>query len=764
MNHNDYLDADFLIISLYNIVNGECECGNPECNAKGKHPRMANWQLGVPWSEEQIENMEKFGLFDTGFGALCNGYLVIDIDPRNGGDKSYEQLCKDTGLDYKKESGFVVATGGGGWHIYFKAPEGVKLAKGVKQYPGVDFKSSGFVVGCGSLHASGGVYEAEKGHPCDIDEPPAKLIGLLDQSNYKAEFACSNGAECSTSEIKDMLSHISPDASYEEWVAIGMAIHHSTDGDGLCLWDEWSSGGSTYNRDEMSPKWHSFGKSQDPVTIGTLKKIAEENGYKEPVTFTPTIIDVESKTQQEIPEYDLLDTTWVSLQHPPGLIGKMARHMSDSAFRVDKENLAVGASLYAASISWGMQHQPSKLGMLRQPALNLFVFAVAPSGSGKNHMDNMISRYAEAAGAGMAVHKGIKSEQEIIKNMISNELSAYVIDEWGLMLRKMDPDSKNTAAYLQGVSMVLMNTFSNVGGYLNANSDHTAVEITRLKKLIGECERHVEENNRVELNTAKLKRYKEKLAIIDERGIPSGYIGLYGGTTPETFDSLMTYQMAQTGFVGRALIFEDKDPAPETKFDALEAEIPEHIRHEFISISACGYSDPLRCPYTKEIYFQHEKKKVPYSDECVPAAIQICKYFDHVAKVEANRRNGGFNVIYNRSAELCFKVAWLLAIGDGGKLELKHLQWAFALAKADAEQKLTLVKGNAFQERKERGTELVTKLQNKMSKTVGMTAARARNRFIKFSEEDIQKGLTYLVEEGLAVEDKTGKAVKYFLA
>ena len=85
MNYNDYIDAGFNVFGLNSTVNGACTCGNPNCLAILKHPVASNWQHTPEWSDEQLGNMEEAGHFKTGWGVLCNGYVVIDIDPRNDG-------------------------------------------------------------------------------------------------------------------------------------------------------------------------------------------------------------------------------------------------------------------------------------------------------------------------------------------------------------------------------------------------------------------------------------------------------------------------------------------------------------------------------------------------------------------------------------------------------------------------------------------------------------------------------------------------------
>ena len=51
----------------------------------------------------------------------------------------------------------------------------------------------------------------------------------------------------------ELLSYISPDCSYDEWLKIGMAL--KTEGAPFHVWDDWSSRGSKYHAGEMQSKW-----------------------------------------------------------------------------------------------------------------------------------------------------------------------------------------------------------------------------------------------------------------------------------------------------------------------------------------------------------------------------------------------------------------------------------------------------------------------------------------------------------------------------
>jgi len=147
----DYLDAGFRIFGLHGVdEDGFCACGSDKCNAAYKHPVMSNWQNVPHWSDDQLQAFEQMGHFDTGFGALCSGWLIIDVDAKNGGVDSYQKLLDR--IPEISSCGFIVETGSGGGskHLYFRAPEGCALMQCHNDYQGIDFKSSGFVVCAGS--------------------------------------------------------------------------------------------------------------------------------------------------------------------------------------------------------------------------------------------------------------------------------------------------------------------------------------------------------------------------------------------------------------------------------------------------------------------------------------------------------------------------------------------------------------------------------------------------------------------------------------
>lgn len=72
--------------------------------------------------------------------------------------------------------------------------------------------------------------------------------------------------------VRALLEDHDPDVAYDEWVKVGMALHHELGDDGLTLWDEWSAKGSKYvGIDDLETHWRSFGRHPNPVTLASLR-------------------------------------------------------------------------------------------------------------------------------------------------------------------------------------------------------------------------------------------------------------------------------------------------------------------------------------------------------------------------------------------------------------------------------------------------------------------------------------------------------------
>ena len=81
-------------------------------------------------------------------------------------------------------------------------------------------------------------------------------------------------------QIAKCLEALDPSMAHDDWLHVGMALHHETQGDGFQLWDNWSQGGAQYpSREALEARWNSFGQSgHRPVTARTLLKMTTDAG------------------------------------------------------------------------------------------------------------------------------------------------------------------------------------------------------------------------------------------------------------------------------------------------------------------------------------------------------------------------------------------------------------------------------------------------------------------------------------------------------
>ena len=139
---------------------------------------------GTAWRESEFNPVPDF---KGNYGVCLRPEdLVIDVDPRNGGDESMRMLfhvCK-----IEPEKTLTVRTGSGGLHVYLKKPTDIRVRKKLKEYPGIDFLSVGaYVVGAGSIHPVSKKEYVIESHNGEIASASIDILNLLKRSAMEME-------------------------------------------------------------------------------------------------------------------------------------------------------------------------------------------------------------------------------------------------------------------------------------------------------------------------------------------------------------------------------------------------------------------------------------------------------------------------------------------------------------------------------------------------------------------------------------------------
>jgi len=163
-----YAQRGWSVLPVHTPDGNKCSCGK-NCGSPGKHPRILEWQKNATTDEAKIRQWwAQWPTANIGINPRPSGLLVIDIDPRNGGDDTWHELKIKYGLS---DQTVTSLTGGGGTHLLYKSNGADYKALKVSLGDGVDVqRGDKFIVVPPSLHASGKTYEWElSGHPDDIE-------------------------------------------------------------------------------------------------------------------------------------------------------------------------------------------------------------------------------------------------------------------------------------------------------------------------------------------------------------------------------------------------------------------------------------------------------------------------------------------------------------------------------------------------------------------------------------------------------------------
>src|SRR5437879_5065055 len=119
-----------------------CEMFEPDANGRTKWPRTPHGFKDATTDEAQITAWwTEYPNAGIGMPPGAAGFLVVDIDSYNGGDDSLKMLEDGHGPITAPR----IATGGGGWHYYFRRDE--RFTQGAGHIRGIDFRgTTGYVI------------------------------------------------------------------------------------------------------------------------------------------------------------------------------------------------------------------------------------------------------------------------------------------------------------------------------------------------------------------------------------------------------------------------------------------------------------------------------------------------------------------------------------------------------------------------------------------------------------------------------------------
>lgn len=274
----DYADKGLAVLPCWWIrEDGACACGNAACHAKGKHPIQTLVPRGVLDASKEPAVvagwLAKVPMANWGLAMGLNGLIAIDIDPRNGGDATWEALVTQYG---EPPETWMARTGGGGTHLIFSLPDGMKIPG--KWGAGIDLK-----------HGNGYVLvepSRTQADYCWLDElSPLEgahlepFLGFPESEEAAVVVAPQNVVRMVDSstlaDLRAALAWLDSD-SRETWIKVGHALRQLGPA-GFALWNEWSQLSSKYRPDDQVKRWAGF--SPVEINLETIFFDAQQAGW-----------------------------------------------------------------------------------------------------------------------------------------------------------------------------------------------------------------------------------------------------------------------------------------------------------------------------------------------------------------------------------------------------------------------------------------------------------------------------------------------------
>ena len=171
-----YAELGYAVFPLHAVrADGRCTCGNPDCRNVGKHPRTTHGVKDASTVPALITSWwTRYPDANIGI-AVPAGVVVLDVDPDKGGLESLRGK-------HIPEDAPCARTGGGGFHYWFRLPDGLEARNATGILSGVDLRAvGGYVVAPPSRHASGQVYEWEQPlrPTAELPVAPSWLLELI---------------------------------------------------------------------------------------------------------------------------------------------------------------------------------------------------------------------------------------------------------------------------------------------------------------------------------------------------------------------------------------------------------------------------------------------------------------------------------------------------------------------------------------------------------------------------------------------------------
>ncbi len=605
--------------------------------------------------------------------AKC-GFVVIDCDRHDAdadGVEAFGQLAAAHSHDI--DASPLVATPKEGSHVYFRQPDGKSYGNARGTLPaGVDVRGAGgYVIAPGTVMEDGRAYElfgnlsAAPVLPqwvADIidtgeEQPKAQPVPVPREahSDARVNAYCEAAISAEISKVENAAKGGRNNTLNEAAFALGQLVGAGWKSEaeiaGLLMNAAAACGlnpvesrktiqsgiraGAKEPRQLPPSEGPELEAPEELARINAMILAAWERKQREK-EGTRQIVEQQDGTIADAETGEIIETPSLTVQaeggidYPPGLVGDIARWIVDTSRRPQPE-LAIGAALAIVGTVAGRQFAgPTRSGT------HLYVLGLAPTGKGKDHPLQQISRIMSAASLGHHIGPSEFISMPAVVNFLTRKpLSICPMDEFGGFMKRIN--SRRASGFESSISKVLRTMWSSsFAPYLTP-----------------------------------------EWASKPSETIHSPSITIFGASTPEQFYSAMEGASLEDGTLNRFLLMSGRSSASER--DPLQdaavvpTDIIDRLRRIYFrsgELASAIRNDPNADPSTS-----NQLRLLPWC----PDGAQT-RYGDFSREIERLMdKDVEASAFYARTVEMSLRIATIVAIGRLDDEQVRRADMEFGI-------------------------------------------------------------------------------------
>ena len=528
-----YAALGWHVFPVWGATDGKCNCKRL-CKSPGKHPVEHLVPRGQDDATTDPATIRRWWAIMQNAGVAIflrpSGLCAIDIDPRNGGFETMDDIEAQHG---KLVSDVTQYTQSGGEHRIFKIASDIQMPG--KLGPGIDVKRNGYIVLAPTRGVSGAYLWEASSDPLEgaIPSPlPDWLRSLahVQTAGTVASVASRYATDAQLGELRDALSTIASD-DRDLWVKFGLALAPLGQR-GFDMWDEWSRKSKKYDPVDAIRVWRGLKPGQ--FNFESIFYIAQQNGWINPLAgaqeqISPVVIEQERPAPVEKKKAVFQGPS----EFPVSVLNSIMRWMEGMSEEPTRQITMQGV-LSLASVLAGRIYE-SENGNVS----SMYYLTLASTGTGKGYPKDAIRRLlTDASLHALLSGSGNTSAGAVFSALFKAPTHIQISDEFG---KHLQAARKQTNGAMSDAFAVMTEAYSDTTGIL------------------------------VPRNYSNFNLSKTDLAKLDSKIVHRPAITLFAFATPEqVFDNLTTLDI-DDGFLNRFVAVEvTSDPMPEQRMTGKE--------------------------------------------------------------------------------------------------------------------------------------------------------------------------------------------------